>query len=40
MMNMSGSMMRMSAIGLIWMLLGAAIIVALIVIAVRGVSRT
>ncbi len=40
MMNMGGNMMGMSAVGIIWMLLAAAAVIALIVIAVRGATRT
>jgi hypothetical protein len=32
-------MMGMHAVGVLWMLLGAAVVVALIVVLVRGVSR-
>ena len=37
---MDGNMMGMSAVGILWMLLSAAVIIALIVIAFRGVTRT
>ena len=40
MMEMSGSMVGMSALGLIWMLAAAAVIIALIVLLVQGVMRT
>jgi uncharacterized membrane protein len=41
MMGMSGNMMLgMSALGLIWMLAGAGVLIALIVLLVRGVTRT
>jgi uncharacterized membrane protein len=41
MMGMSGNMMfGMSALGLIWMLAGAAVVIALIVLLVRGATRT
>jgi len=40
MMSMGGNMMGMSAIGILWILLTAAVVIALIVIAVRGVTRT
>lgn len=35
-----GNMMGMTAVGLIWMLLAAAVVVAMSVVPVRGVSRT
>jgi len=38
--GMMDGMMGMGGIGLLWMLLGAVIVVALIVVLVRGVSRT
>jgi hypothetical protein len=38
-MGMGGGMMGMHAVGVLWMLLGAAVVVALIVVLVRGVSR-
>jgi hypothetical protein len=37
---MGGNMMGMSAVGILWMLLGAAVVVGLIVVAVRGATRT
>jgi len=40
MMRMSGNMMTgMSALGFVWMLAAAAVIIALIVLLVRGVKR-
>jgi hypothetical protein len=38
-MGMGGGMMGMHAVGVLWTLLGAAVVVALIVVLVRGVSR-
>jgi hypothetical protein len=35
----AGNVMGMHAVGLIWLLLAAAVVVALIVVLVRGVSR-
>jgi hypothetical protein len=40
MMNMGGNMMGMSAIGFVWMFLAAAVVIALIIVAVRGATRT
>jgi uncharacterized membrane protein len=41
MMGMSGNMMMgMSALGLIWMLAGAAVVIALIVVLIRATTRT
>jgi hypothetical protein len=41
MMGMSGNMMMgMSALGLIWMLAGAAVVIALIVVLIRAATRT
>jgi uncharacterized membrane protein len=41
MMGMSGNMMMgMSALGLIWMLAGAAVVIALIVVLFRAATRT
>lgn len=40
MMGMGGNMMGMGAVGLLWGVLAAGIVIALIVIAIRGVSRT
>lgn len=41
MMGMSGNMMMgMSALGLIWMLAGAAVVIALIVVLFRATTRT
>lgn len=37
---MSGNMMGSGALGLIWVLLTAAVVIALVVVLVRGVSRT
>ena len=36
---MGRNMMGMSGVGILWMLLGAAVVIALIVLAVRGVTR-
>jgi hypothetical protein len=40
MMNMGSNMMGMSGLGIVWMLLAAAVVIALIVLVVRGVTRT
>jgi uncharacterized membrane protein len=40
MMNMGGNLRGMSAVGFILMLLAAAVVIALIVLLVRAVSRT
>ena len=40
MMGMGGNMMGMSAVGLMWMLAGAFVVIALIVVLIRAVSRT
>jgi hypothetical protein len=40
MMNMGSNMMGMSGFGIVWMLLAAGIVIALIALAVRGVTRT
>lgn len=41
MMGMGGNMMGgMSAVGIVWMLLAAAVVIALVVVLIRGVSRT
>ena len=37
---MGWNMMGMSAVGILWILLGAAVVIALIVVAVRGATRT
>jgi hypothetical protein len=37
---MGGNMMGMGAAGLIWMLLAAAVVIALVVVLIRSVSRT
>jgi hypothetical protein len=39
MMNMGGTMMGMSAVGVVWLLLAAAAVIALVIIAVRGATR-
>jgi hypothetical protein len=37
---MGGNMMGMGALGLIWVLLAAAVVIALVVVLVRDASRT
>ena len=39
MIHMGGTMMNMSAIGILWMFVAAAAVIALVVIALRSVSR-
>ena len=39
MMRGGGHMMGMTAVGIVWMLAAAAVVVALIVVLVRGVTR-
>jgi hypothetical protein len=40
MMNMGSNMMAMSGFGILWMLVAAALVIALVVLVVRGVART
>ena len=39
MIHMSGTMMNMSAVGILWMFVAAAAVIAPVVIALRSVSR-
>ena len=40
MMGMGGNMMRMSAVGLMWMVASAVIVIALIVVLIRATTRS